>query len=243
MEIAKRTFLKWAGAATLGIQTNTVNAMANSYSSVKDFEGCPKRFHEVRILKKFKQQDTEATLYGTAVHKAFEDYVQDGTSLPEKFSQFEPYVKPLAGLKGSIYVEKKLGVRKDFTPCDFFAEDVWMRGIPDYLAISESGETARVADYKTGKSSRYADMGQLELMAAMVMAHFPAVNTVKTALLFVVAKDIIKSEFTRGQLPDIWARWAGRTNAIDKALTVGVWNPRPSALCRFCPVTSCPNHP
>jgi len=57
-------------------------ALVHSYSSIKDFEGCPRRFHTVRILKQFKSKDTDATLYGTAVHKALEDYVQDGVAIP-----------------------------------------------------------------------------------------------------------------------------------------------------------------
>ena len=216
--------------------------MAHSYSAVKDFEGCPKRYHEVRIVKRFKQADTEATLYGTAVHKAFEDYVKVKTPLPEQFAQFQPFVEPLATLDGDIRCEEKLGVRRDFSPCGFFDKDVWIRGIPDYLAISRNGQVARVADYKTGKSSRYADTAQLELMAAMTMAHHPTVQTVKGALLFVVAKDVIKSEYTREQLPEIWSKWAGRIGAIEKALEVNVWNPRSSALCKFCPVKDCPHN-
>ena len=58
-------------------------ALAHSYSSIKDFEGCARRYHEVRILKKFKSTDTEATLYGTAVHKAFEEHIRDKKPLPE----------------------------------------------------------------------------------------------------------------------------------------------------------------
>lgn len=217
--------------------------MAHSYSSVKDFEGCPKRYNEVRIVKRFKNRDTDATLYGTAVHKAFEEHVRDKAPLPEQFAQFKPFVEPLANMAGDIRCEEKLGVRRDFSPCAFFDKDVWIRGIPDYLAINHDKRVARVADYKTGKSSRYADMAQLELMAAMVMAHHANVDTVKTALLFVVAKDVIKAEFTRAQLPEIWSKWAGRIGAVEKAIEVNVWNPRPSALCRFCPVTDCSNHP
>jgi hypothetical protein len=135
-----------------------------------------------------------------------------------------------------------MAIRADFSPCGFFDADVWFRGIPDYLAISKSGKTARVADYKTGKSSRYADTAQLELMAAMVMLHHPTVEKVKGALLFVVVGDIIKSEYTRAQLPEILSKWAGRAGAIEKAVDVGVWNPRSSALCKFCPVSSCEYH-
>ena len=245
LTVRRRGFLALPLVATLGFQITPVHArrMAHSYSSVKDFEGCPKRFHEVRILKRFKQEDTEATLYGTAVHKAFENYVKDKTPLPDQFAQFKPFVEPLASLEGDIRCEEKLGVRRDFSPCGFFDKDVWIRGIPDYLVVNRPRQVARVADYKTGKSSKYADMAQLELMAAMTMAHHPEVNTVKAALLFVVAKDVIKAEFTRQQLPEIWSKWAGRVGSVEKAVEVNVWNPRPSALCRFCPVKDCANHP
>jgi hypothetical protein len=216
--------------------------LAHSYSAIRDFEGCPRRYHEVRILKKFKSKDTEATLYGTAVHKAFEDFIKDGAALPAAFEAYRKFVEPLAALDADIHCEEKMGIRADFTPCGFFDADVWFRGIPDYLAISRSGEVARVADYKTGKSSRYADTAQLELMAAMVFIHYPQVQKVKGALLFVVVGDIIKAEYTRDQLPVILSKWAGRASAIEGALEVGVWNARSSALCKFCPVSSCEHH-
>jgi hypothetical protein len=217
-------------------------ALAHSYSSIRDFEGCPRRYHEVRILKKFKSKDTEATLYGTAVHAAFEHYVRDKTPLPETYKQFQPFVEPLANSNGEIQCEAKMAIRADFTPCEFFDADVWFRGIPDYLALNHEKKLARVVDYKTGKSSRYADTAQLELMAAMIMLHYPDIDTVKGVLLFVVISDVIKAEFTRAELPTILSKWAGRAGAIEKTVDVGVWNPRSSALCKFCPVTSCEYH-
>lgn len=217
-------------------------ALAHSYSAIKDFEGCPRRYYEVRILKQFKQKDTEATLYGTAVHKAFEEYIRDKTPLPESFANYKQFVEPLAQIDGDIRCEEKLGIRADFTPCGFFDKDVWFRGIPDYLAISKNGKVARVADYKTGKSSRYADTAQLELMAAMIMIHHPSVETVRGALLFVVVGDVIRAEYTRDQLPEILSKWAGRAGAIEAAVDHGVWNPRSSALCKFCPVSTCDHH-
>jgi hypothetical protein len=216
-------------------------ALAHSYSSIKDFENCPRKYHEVRILKSFKQSDTEATLYGTAVHKACEDFIKLGTPFPTQFAQFQRYVEPLGAIEGDLYCEERMAIRADFTPCGFFDKDVWFRGIPDFLAINRRG-VARVADYKTGKSSRYADPAQLELLAAMIMAHYPDVHTVKGVLLFMVVGDVIKAEYTRAQLPEIWSKWAGRANAIEKALELGVWNPRSSPLCKFCPVASCPHN-
>jgi hypothetical protein len=208
-------------------------ALAFSYSAIKDFQNCPRKYHETRILKKFKQGDSSATLYGTAVHKAFELYLQDGTPLPETFSQYQHFVEPLSKIKGEVKCELKLGITADFKPCEFFAKDVWFRGLPDI---------ARVVDFKTGKSSRYADTSQLELLSAMIMIHYPEIKVIKGMLLFVVADAAIKAEFTRAQLPTILSKWAGEASLIEAAVDNGVWNPKSSGLCKFCPVTSCENH-
>lgn len=217
-------------------------ALAFSYSAIKDFQNCPRKYHETRILKHYKQADSTATLYGTAAHRAFELYIQDGTPLPENFAQYQRFVEPLTKIKGEIKCELKLGITADFKPCEFFAKDVWFRGLPDYLALNHETGIARVVDFKTGKSSRYADTSQLELMAAMIMIHYPSVNVVKGMLLFVVADDMVKAEFTRAQLPTILSKWAGEASMIEAAVGSGVWNAKSSGLCKFCPVASCEYH-
>lgn len=217
-------------------------ALAFSYSAIKDFQNCPRKYHATRILKAYKQSDTPATLYGTAVHKAFELFIEEGTPLPESFSHYQRFVEPLTKIKGEIKCELKLGITADFKPCEFFAKNVWFRGLPDFLALNHEKRLARVVDFKTGKSSKYADISQLELMAAMIMIHYPEIDTVKGLLLFVVADDAIKAEFTRDQLPTILSKWAGDAAQIEAAVENDVWNPKSSGLCKFCPVTSCEYH-
>jgi hypothetical protein len=211
--------------------------LKHSFSSIKDFQGCARRFQQVRILRRFKQAPTEATMYGERVHKAFEEFIRDGAPLPPELSQFKALVEPLAQMSGEKLCESKMGLRKDFSPCGFYDDDVWLRGIPDVLVLSPKGSVARVVDFKTGKSARFADSTQLELMAAMTMAHYPEVQMVKGMLLFVVAGEALKSEYTRAQLPEIFSKWAGYAHQIEKAIDADVWNPKPSGLCRFCPVS------
>ena len=58
--------------------------MANftwSYSALKDYENCPKKFYEVRVAQNFVVIPSEKMMYGTEVHKALEDYVKDGKEL------------------------------------------------------------------------------------------------------------------------------------------------------------------
>lgn len=213
-------------------------ALTFSYSGIKSFEGCARRFYHEKITKTAKQTDTVATLYGTQCHEAFENYVGKQMPLDPRFEQFKPFVEPLTRMAGEILVEHEMGIRRDFSPCEFDAPDVWIRGIADYVALNHESGVCRVVDYKTGRSSRYADTAQLELMAAMVMQRYPDINKVKGALLFVVAGDIITSEYSRSELPTMLSKWAGKVAKIDTALETGVWNPCPSGLCKFCPVKS-----
>ena len=40
-----------------------------SHSSLKDYEGCPRRYHEVKVLKNYPFTDTQATIYGKELHE------------------------------------------------------------------------------------------------------------------------------------------------------------------------------
>lgn len=122
--------------------------LKHSYSAIKDFQGCGRRYHQVRILRRFKSEATEATMYGERVHKAFELYLTDGTPLPADLARHQPLLDKLAGKSREMYCERKLGVRADFTPCEFFDPDVWMRGIPDLLMLSRENGKAWIGDWK-----------------------------------------------------------------------------------------------
>ena len=105
-------------------------------------------------------------------------------------------------MEGDKICELKMGLTADLEACTFFADDVWFRGIADLLIVNN--ETATVVDYKTGKSSKYADKGQLELMALAVFKHFPKVKKVKAGLLFVVCNDLVKDTYQVENSPALW---------------------------------------
>jgi hypothetical protein len=120
--------------------------LIHSHSSIKDYQGCARRYHQVRILKRFKSQPTEATLYGNLVHEAFEKYLMEDTPLPEHLGKHQSVLDKIKAMPGDRHCELKLGMTKDFKPCGFFEEGVWFRGIPDLLVVN--GKTAWVGDWK-----------------------------------------------------------------------------------------------
>lgn len=217
------------------------NAGAWSFSRMKAFETCPKQYYHVNVLKQFPFQETEATRYGTEFHKACEEYIRDDAPVPLKFSFIEPTLAVLKGFPGDKHCELKMGLTADLEPCDFFAPNVWFRGIVDLLIID--GEEARVVDYKTGKSAKYADTGQLQLMALCVFKHFPQVRKVRASLLFVIANAMVKAKYSVEDEGVLWSPWIKKYAALEKAHETGVWNARPSGLCKkHCPVVECPHN-
>lgn len=209
-----------------------------SHSSLKDYEGCPRRYHEVKVLKNYPFKDTDATLYGKELHTAAELYIKEDTPLPPQFAFLQETLDALIAKPGRKLCEHQMGVTKDLKPCKFMDKEVWVRGIADLLIIDDENLTARVVDYKSG-NNKYPDREQLKLMALMVFAHFPHIRRVSGALLFVVKEDIAKASFMVGEAEEHWWDYRERVARIEQAHETGVWNPKPTPLCGWCPVTTC----
>ena len=212
-----------------------------SHSSLKDYEGCPRRYNEVKVLKNYPFTDTEATIYGKELHTAAEEYIENGTDLPPQFEFIKDTLDVLKAKPGRKLCEYKMGVTKDLKPCGFLDKDVWVRGIADLLIIDDDNLTARVVDYKSG-NNKYPDRDQLKLMALMVFVHFPHIRRVSGALLFVVKNDIAKASYMVGEAEEYWWDYRERVARIEQAHETGVWNPKPTPLCGWCPVKNCEYH-
>lgn len=212
-----------------------------SFSRLKSFEQCPKQFYHVKVKREYEEPETEAMLYGSEFHLACEEYVRDRKPIPKKFEYIKPTLDSLIAKEGEKLCEYKMGITVDLEPCTFFADNVWWRGIADLVILN--GDEATVIDYKTGKSTRYADKGQLELMALATFKHFPTVKKVKAGLLFVVCNELIRDTYSADQQPELWKKWLDKYGAMEAAFENDVWNPNPSGLCRrHCVVLECPHN-
>jgi hypothetical protein len=202
------------------------------------FDQCPKKYYHLRVAKDVKEPETDAMLYGTLFHEAAELYIKDGTPIPPQFTFVKSTLDNLKKLEGDKYCEFEMGLTENLEPCGFKDKDVWWRGIADLLVIN--GDEARCLDYKTGKSAKYADTDQLELMALAIFKHFPQIKKVKAGLLFVVSKNFIKDSYNAENQDKMWLKWFTEYNRMKFSYEKNVWNPRPSGLCRkHCSVLEC----
>lgn len=210
-----------------------------SFSSLKTFQQCPKKYYHLKEAKDVVDTPHESALYGSAVHKAAEEHVRDGKPIPKKYGYMEPILDSLAQIPGERHCELELGLTEDLRPCGFRAPNVWWHGIIDLLIVDEAKRLAYMVDYKTGKSARFADTKQLDYMAVAVFAHFPAVSKIKSALLFVVSNEFVRKEHEAISRDEYIKPAITDIDRLKKAKETGVWNPISGPLCKFCPVRSC----
>ena len=214
-----------------------------SYSSIKTFDQCPKKYYHTRVAKDVVEPQGEAMIYGNKMHKAAELYIKNDTPLPGEFAYLQKTLDALNKIPGDKHCEVKLAVSydgKDYAPTTFFAKDVWWRGVADLLIVD--GDKAFSVDYKTGKNAKYADTEQLDLVAAGVFTKFPEVKHIKSALAFVVSNDFIKKEHQATLRKSYFATAEPKLERLVVAQETDVWNANPSGLCGWCPVKKCEHY-
>lgn len=211
-----------------------------SYSSLSLFKQCPRKYYRLRVVRDIVEPDAEHLIYGKEVHKVAEEYGRDGKPIPEKYGFIKPHVDAILAIEGEKYFEYEMGLTRDKQPCGFNDKAAWWRGIADFMVMPSDGDIGFIVDYKTGKSARYADASQLEILSLAAFVHFPHITKIKGALMFVVSEELLSVELKREDIPSMWAKWEIPTTRLDKAFETGVWNPSPNFSCRkWCPVTDC----
>jgi len=209
-----------------------------TYSKLKNYETCGKRHYHYDVAKDIKEPETEQLREGNRLHSVFDARLK-GKPLPLGFGQYEGLLAKFIAAEGDTYGEQKLALTSEFKPAAWFGPRVWFRTIIDALKVR--GDLATVVDWKTGKPS--TDTTQLQLMAATLFHQQPALMRVRAALFFVAHEKVEPAEFTRGDLPEIWAEILPRVKRLEAAHQQQEFPPRPSGLCRkYCGVVSCPYH-
>lgn len=204
-----------------------------TYSSLEKYQTCPKQYYHLRVIKDVVDPPSEHTVWGESVHTALEDFISRDIPLPDEMHHWASFMLKVKRLKGTKLVEKKFSIDENFLPCDW--DRAWSRGIVDLTVLS--GDTAIVIDYKTGKRK---PSDQLSLYAAYVFAHYPEVQSVSTAFIWLKDRKLDKEAFTRDDIADIWQRFLPTVAKISSSLETNKWPARPSGLCRqWCHVLTC----
>lgn len=225
-----------------------------SFTAVKQFEQCPLQYKVVRIEKLYPYEQSEEAKWGDYVHNCLEAAIMHGTALPDNVSQYKPLVDAVAQRRAQgwgVWCERTFAIHHDGTAelVDSSDPSVWwspkyqLAGKIDLLMVSPDGKEAVINDWKTNKSSRYAEPQQLDLYALGVMQALPSVEHITGCLMFLCdGYKMVKTSYTRDKIPYLWATWRGKTMSIMSAMMNDNFPPgKATPLCGWCPHSECEN--
>lgn len=211
-------------------------SFAWSFSRLKNYETCPLKYQQVDLLKNFKEAKSKELDWGDFVHKTFAAALLGQIQLPDEMADYKDWIDKVHLLPGELFVEQKYAIDKNFKPTSYFADNVWFRGIGDVVKVFHT--RAAIIDWKTGEIK--PDSVQLMLNAQCIFSHYPKVQVVHTAFVWLKYGTTTTEEFTREDLAEGWLGLYDRVASLETATKTGVFLPKPSGLCRkHCPVSTC----
>ena len=180
-----------------------------------------------------REPETPEMKWGNEVHRAMERRDQ---RLERQHGLRQRCFMPHAPLDGChVEPEQKLGMTKSGRPCDFWDEQVWLRGVLD-APILLTTDSAVLIDWKTGK--RREEPFELEIGALLLQAQRP--ELVKIVGCYMWLKE--KQKGPPHDLSDTARTWAMVQTImgdIEHCLDTGRFDKTPGPLCGWCPVKDC----
>lgn len=211
--------------------------LSHSYSALKLYANCPRRYWYQRVDKSVSDPGSEASLHGERVHKSIELYLRDGEELPEYLSALRPTLDTLIAAEYvKLTAEEEIVFTRDFKPTGWWDSDAWFRAKLDVLLVSDTTGHALVLDWKTGK--RRPDFMQLDMFALVTMLKYPAVQTVNSAFVWTRDMACDSRTYTRAHQQTLVEDLLAQTHRVERSLADNAWPAKPGPLCRYCPAKS-----
>ena len=221
-----------------------------SYSKLKNYETCPRRYQAIDVDKTIEQGRTAELDRGDDLHEAMQKRVQGSTALPPQFIYMEGWAEKLTRTLHPFQIiqcEMKLSTDKNGKPTGYFDKSTWYRAKIDYFRLVptkvEGNDYGHVVDYKTGKPPRVWDGTQLMLNAWTIFNHYKTVTKCRVDYLWTEYNDTTHETYAREQMPTEMANLLPRVTAMEEAHKTGVFPPTPCGLCfEYCDVVTCEFH-
>ena len=201
---------------------------AYSFSRLSTYRQCPRLYKAQYVDKKVVFRETAATQKGVALHKQLQAALDKKQSTPPSVC-FVPEKLWTGLVRVGAQAEVKIAINNRKEECDFFADDVWLRGIADVLFVRDM--EAVIVDWKTGRPG-FTDRLQADVYGALVYV----TRDIKETSFIYIYTTYDETEAVKVCGPDALRRVE---EVIAEVEADTEFRPKPGWKCRFCDLDDC----
>ncbi len=214
-----------------------------SYTNLRDFETCPRKWAEAKFYRRYKDEVSEAGEWGFRAHEqlaALLTQKEEPKEIPPSLKSVERIVRELRSIPYRLrFVESKWAFDKDMVLLkDFFDRSAWFRAVLDAGYVMENCKDAVIVDWKTGKPKD--DDSQLMVFAKALISVVPyPIERVHAGYAWLQTGKLTRATFTRDEIERWWENdLMVRVARMELACREEDFPARPCGLCgKWCPVT------
>lgn len=213
--------------------------LAWSHSRLKTYKECPGQLWHTAVAPRGHPDRVEyvqsaAAQAGSEVDDALTKRISLGTPLPQKYAKWEGMAQMLLQQPGAKLTQVQLALDRSFKPCGSKDWDrVWVRAIYDIAVIN--GNYMFVGDWKNGQM--WVDEQQLKLFATVGFHHYPEVNYIDTAYIWLAHDQLTPKTYMRRELDDLWHTFLPDVERMQVSWRNNDWPKTPSSrACKWCSV-------
>jgi PD-(D/E)XK nuclease superfamily len=218
--------------------TRADRGVAWSYSRLKSYSDCPRRYYGTMVSKEWVEPDTEQQKEGKRLHEAFAATIRDGKQLPAAYAVHQQWINKIQGIAGVTLVEQQWALDAEFRPVPWFHQRTWLRVIADVVKLD--APIGLTWDWKTGKKRNQRDELQLILTALVMFAHFPQLRVIGTSYIWLNEDEQTLQTVKRADISKHWQEILPRVREFEQAHKEQRFPATPNRYCKnYCNVRSC----
>jgi hypothetical protein len=150
-----------------------------SYTAYSDFQLCPKRFFHKHVARDYPFEESEALVWGRAVHDAFKRRLNKPfVPFPFNMQNFEPIAATFLEFPHLIS-EQGMALTRQGEPRPWNTRPALVKAKADTVIFNGDYTSAMLVDYKTGKPRE--DPMELKFQAVTLAGHYPSLRKIKAA--------------------------------------------------------------
>lgn len=204
-----------------------------SFSSLELAKSCACKYRVLRHEKLMVEPSGHAAEIGSMIHEKIEGFLKTGV-FDFTLLKWEKLLREYHAKGGKPEVE--YAFNRDLKRVGFKDADVWFRAIIDFLKID--GESAEIADWKTGKVK---PTKQMSFYAWVVFLAHPEVTKIKATFEWINHSDHLTEWYHRDDMDSLFVPFKHTIRLIQSYEESQTWPEQPGFHCRWCsiPKTYC----